>query len=92
MPARKNPVENLKKSNQVEDSWSSAMPRLKSPANIEQTKKTREGEKRSAMVNRAKRNVPVMNVHFVVKPDVRNSYHMYIHYHPGNVKMINMDL
>jgi hypothetical protein len=36
------------------------IPRLNRPAKIEHAKKTEDGEKRSAMVNKAKTNVPVI--------------------------------
>ena len=60
MPARKNPVRNLK--NNI---WSELMagiliPRLKSAAKIELIKKTLDGDKRSETVKIANTKVPVM--------------------------------
>lgn len=61
MPAKKNPVKNRKliKLNKVCDS--NTKPKLKIAPKIALTKNTLEGEKRSAIVNRAKTKVPEIN-------------------------------
>ena len=61
MPARKNPVKNRKLISEVKLFSSSTVPKLQRAPNRALTRKTFEGEKRSAMLNKANKSVPIIN-------------------------------
>ena len=61
MPARKNPVKNLKMRSDVSPSANKYIFRLAKAARIEQIKKTFLGEKRSEIAKKAKHRVPAIN-------------------------------
>jgi hypothetical protein len=61
MPARKKPVKNLSTSRLVNPFQSVMAARLNMDPARALIKKTLDGEKRSAMVRRAKRSVPMIN-------------------------------